>query len=335
MIGLIRRVAEGQFSRFGADSQGMSSYSPVETMSAPDAAADALPRGSLGHSWAERFRDALESADLNRALDAYEDAPSWEDRWFCLEVASNASVSGELLDSWCVGWPDHVLPYLTRGATRARVGDPEAIADFDRASDLDAASPLPWGQRVVLARAVGAPTSTSASALAKMMPLAGLYEPHVDYLLGLGEGAAASSANMVEFAENVCHVVPAGSPLAAVMPLAAIRSMMVDVPDDHLTYLKDLGLFDAVLMAAGQSVFHPDFDGQSAVPSIKAMNAFAVALSILAQDDLALILVNRLGNTFTDWPLCLLGQPDLHTWRELRERLMAKSEAVALANGRA
>ena len=312
----------------------MSQLAPVATMFSP--AASSVPvGGSLGQQWAEKFQLALEAADLNAALEAYADAPSWEDRWFCLEQASKATVNAALLDSWCEGWPDHVLPVLTRGSMLARSGDLAATIDLDRASEIDRESPIPWGLRVVLARTAGLAKSESATALAAMMPHAALYEPHIEYLLALGEGDHASSSDMIEFADNVCDAVPPGSPLRAAMPLAALQSMMVDIPDDHITYLRDKGVFDKVLMAAGQSVFHPEFEGQPVVPSLKAMNAFAIALSILAQDDLALLLVNRLGNSFTDWPLSLLGAPTLETWGDLRQRLIEKAPSIAEANGRA
>jgi hypothetical protein len=294
-----------------------------------------VPGPSLGHVWADRFQRGVRDAQLNEALEAYAAAPSWEDRWFCIEHASLTELDPVLLDSWCEGWPEHVLPFLTRGAVRARQGHPEAESDLARASQLDESSPIPWGLRVVAGRAAGTNGARLDHLLTEMIPRATLYEPHVEFLRSLGVRNGGTVDGPVEFARTVCDLVPAGSTLRALLPLAAIDAIMTEVPDDHLAYLRDTGLFDDVLMAAGQSVFHPDFDAQSFVPSLKAMNAFAIMLSLMAQDDLALLLVNRIGGAFTLWPLSLLGSADIATWNELRDRLIDKAPLVAAANGRA
>lgn len=290
---------------------------------------------SLGHSWAQAFAAGVGSADLNGALQAYSEAPSWEDRWFCVEYASRFELDRQLLDSWCQGWPDHVLPFLTRGALLAAAGDPAAIADIERAAVLDPTSPIPQGLRLAAGRFMREPFMNLEPHLAEMMPKASLYEPHVHFLLAASASNGGSTSSMIDFARTVCEVVPAGSPLRGLMPLAAIDAMLVDQPADHQAYLHEQGLYDDVLMAAGQSVFHPDFEGQASVPSLKAMNAFLVALMLLGQEDLALMLSNRLGNSFTEWPLSLLGPATLDTWNELRALMVQKAPSVAEANQRA
>ncbi len=303
----------------------MSPLANVDSMLDPQSLTASPAGPSLGHVWAERFRQSLATADLNSALDAYTDAPSWEDRWFCLEHASRSGVDPELLDSWCDGWPEHVLPFLTRGAVHARAGATSSAVDLSRASELDPTNPIPWGQLIVVSRVVGRPAADVEHFLSEMMSRTALYEPHVDYLLMLSANHGGTTEAMLAFAREVCLVVPTGSPLRALLAIAALDAMLSDEPKDHQAYLRENGLFDEVLMAAGQSVFHESFEVQPLVPALKALNAFAVVLSVLGQDDLALMLVNRIGNTFTDWPLSLLGPPTIETWDELRLRLTDKA----------
>jgi hypothetical protein len=116
------------------------------------------------------------------------------------------------------------------------------------------------------------------------------------------------------------------------LPLAAVEVMLQERPEDHLACLEGLGLVDDIMMAAGQSVFHPAFEGPPSVPAIKAMTAFTVALVLLQQDDLALMLHRRLDGVFADWPLSLLVPPSTTSWIELG-RLMAKNAPAAAISG--
>ena len=301
-------------------------HAPVSVSPPPGSLAIIVP--SLGHSWAERFSQAVLDTDLVGSLEVYGEAPSWEDRWFCLEFTAMNEPPSDLLDSWCQSWDAHVLPFLVRGSVRARTGQAGAVEDLEYAASLDPTNPIPWGQLLVAARTMGHPGADIERFLAETVSRSALYQPHVEFLLALGSDSTRTDL-MIDFARSVSEVVPAGSPLHALVPIAALESMILHQPDDHIEHLRANGLFDDVLMAAGQSVFHPGFIAEPSVPAAKAMNTFVVALSILGQDDLGLLLADRIGSAVTDWPLSLLGSPTVSTWQTLHDRLRDKGRQVA------
>jgi hypothetical protein len=167
-----------------------------------------------------------------------------------------------------------------------------------------------------------------------MLAIDPLYEPHAYYLRSLGPAAGGNIDAVIAFARSVDEVVVPGSPLRAMVPLAAVEVMMAERPDDHLACLDGYGLRDSLMMAAGQSVFHPHFIGPPSIPGIKAMTAFLVGLMLLGEDDLALMLHNRLENLFADWPLSLLVPPSIDSWLELGHKMNDNGPIAAAAGNR-
>ncbi len=307
----------------------MTAGPPLGALLDPPDLASTRHGDDLGHAWAASFTAAVVADDPHAALETYGAAPSWEDRWFCLELGAAVPGADRVADAWCAAWRDHPLPRLLRAAAGAFAGD-EAIAPLlDELGGAYPGDPVVDGLALVLGAELGSGAIELEPHLAELMAKAALYEPHVRFLTACSPTNGGSVDAMVDFGRTVCEVVPPGSPLRAMMPLAAIGAMVAEEPDDHLAYLTDTGLVDDVLMAAGQSVFHPAFEGQSRIPAMKAMNAFAVGLSLAANDDLALALVDRLGESYTDWPLALLGPPSQETWREFRLLTIARAEDAA------
>ena len=168
-----------------------------------------------------------------------------------------------------------------------------------------------------------------------MLAVEPLYEPHAHFLRSQGPRGGGDIDSLVVFARSVDEVVPAGSPLRAMVPLAAVEVLLAEQPDDHLSCLAEHDLTGPIMMAAGQSVFHPDFIGPPSIPAIKAMTAFTVTLVLLGEDDLALSLHRRLDGRFADWPLSLLCSPGIAEWQQLGQRMTERAHEAALAGGRA
>lgn len=290
----------------------------------------------MGHRDAHGCASALVVGDVAGCYQTYSTAPSWEDRWFCLEHVARHNAEGalhpidyELLDAWVDGWPDHPVPLLMRAAMVAFAGR-DAGSDLARIRALEPDNPLVYGLQVVTRAACG--VGDLETPLGEMLAIDSLYEPHVHFLRALGPNGGGDLEAAMTFACAVHEVVPAGSVLRAMVPLAAIEVILAEQPDDHLEFLDGHGLRSLIMMAAGQSVFHPDFVGPASVPGVKAMTAFIVALELLGEDDLALMLHRRLDGVFADWPFSLLAPPSMASWLEIG-RLMAQNAPASAAAG--
>lgn len=310
----------------------MNSFSSVQ---AEEALRQSRPP-AMGHRDAHECASALAAGDLASCYQAYSAAPTWEDRWFCLEHVArhNEEQSGHpidesLIDAWVGGWPDHPVPLLVRAATNAFNGR-DASADLGMVHAIEPHNPLVHGLEIVNRASSG--VGDLEGPLGAMLAIEPLYEPHVHFLRALGPNGGGDLDTALTFATSVNGVVPAGSPLRAVVPLTAIETVLADQPEDHLAFLESLGLRSLIMMAAGQSVFHPDFIGPYTVPGVKAMTAFAVALVLIGEDDLALMLHRRLDGVFADWPFSLLAPPSMASWVEIG-RHMAQNAPTAAAAG--
>lgn len=303
----------------------MSSFSSVQ---AEEALQQVRPP-ALAHREAHECASALLVGDVAACYRAFSEAVSWEDRWFCLEHVASQSVDRAFVDSWVDGWPDHPLPLMVRSAIDA-FGPGSAAADLDRITEIEPENPLGFGLQIVDLTSRGG--GDVEEPLGQMLAIEPLYEPHARYLRGLGPGSGGDIEAVIGFARSVDDVVPEGSPLRAMVPLAAVEVMVAERPEDHLACLDGYELRGALMMAAGQSVFHPRFVGPPSIPAIKAMTAFLVGLMLLGEDDLALMLHRRLDTVFADWPLSVLVPPSTSSWLELGRR-MAENGLAAAANG--
>lgn len=312
----------------------MSSFSSVQ---AEAALLQTRPR-ALGHREAHECASALVVGDVAACYQSYSNVASWEDRWFCLEhiARHNGETAGppidfSLVDAWVSGWPGHPAPLLVRAASAAFNGG-HAEADLDVLGALEPGNPLVPGLRVV-ARATSS-VGDADTPLGEMLAIEAIYEPHVMFLRRLGPNGGGDIDSMLTFARSVDEVVPAGSPLRSMVPLAAIEVVLAEQPEDHLGCLDEYGLRSSIMMAAGQSVFHPDFVGPPSIPGIKATTAFLVALELLGEDDLALMLHRRLDGLFADWPLSLIAQTTMASWHELGRHMLHNSSTAAAAGDR-
>ena len=311
-----------------SDETTMGSFSSVQ-------AAEALQLirpPALGHRAAHECALALQVGDINACYQAFAAAGSWEDRWFCLEHVASQELDRDLVDAWVDGWPDHPLPLLVRSAFDTLAGR-DASHDLAHVLAIEPDNPLALGLQVT--DIAGGGPGDIETALGKMLAVDALYEPHAHFLRAQGPRGNGDIASMLAFARSVDDIVPIGSPLRAMVPLAAVEVMLAEQPDDHLACLEGYELPDAIMMAAGQSVFHPTFDGPPSVPGIKAMSAFTVALVLLQQDDLALMLHQGLDGHFADWPLSLLCTPSTAAWNQLGQHMTDKAQHAALAGDRA
>ncbi len=291
---------------------------------------------SLGHELATQFLWSLQAQDYNGALEAYSSAPTWEDRAFCIEYAAGSDIDVSLLDPWCEAWPNHVLPALLRGAVLVARGDEiAALPDLRDASRADDKNPIPWAQLLRCAMQQRAPVVDLEAMLAEMLERYALYEGHIHYIRGLSATGSGSTEQMLTFARVVNKILPAGSAIRAAVAVAVIEALLAEAPDDHIAYLSEKGLTEELLQAAGQSVFHPQFDKAGRIPRIKAMNAFVIALSMSGHEDLALMLADRLDGAVTQWPLSYLGRPTEAAWATLHGQLQERSEQAAITQGRA
>lgn len=293
---------------------------------------------AMGHREAHECASALVIGDVADCYQSYSAAPSWEDRWFCLEHVAryNQSETGltideSLINAWIEGWPDHPVPLLVRAAVHAFSGR-DASRDLARIQALEPSNPLTHGLDVVNRASTG--VGDLEAPLGAMLAIDSLYEPHVHFLRALSSNGDGDVGEALSFARSVDEVVPAGSPLRAMVPLAAIEAMLSEQPTDHLAFLEDQGLRSLILMAAGQSVFHPNFTDQDTVPGVKAMTAFAVALLLLGEDDLALMLHRRLDGVFADWPFSLVATPSMSSWVEVGRRMAQNAPTAAAAGHR-
>jgi len=312
----------------------MNSFSSVQ---AEEALRQSRPP-AMGHRDAHACASALVAGDVAACFQAYFSAETWEDRWFCLEHVARHNVEGtghpidaSLIEAWVGGWPDHPVPLLMRASLHAFNGR-DASADLALVDAIEQNNPLVHGLAVVSRTSCG--IGDVEASLGAMLAIDSLYEPHVHFLRALGPNSSGDLDAAVAFARGVDEMVPTGSPLRAMVPLAAIEGILAEQPADHLEYLNDLGLSSSIMMAAGQSVFHPDFDGPSSVPAVKAMTAFAVALVLLGEADLALMLHRRLDGVFADWPFSLLASPSMTSWVELGRHMAQNAPSSAAAGGR-
>lgn len=310
-----------------ADEIDMSSFSSVQA----DDALQQIRPPALAHREAGECAAALLAGDVSACYQFYSEAATWEDRWFCLEHIATQPIDRELLDAWVDGWPDHPLPLLVRAAIDA-FGPGPATSDLDRVVEIEPASPLGFGLQIVDRISQG--SGDVEHPLGEMLALDPLYEPHVRYLRSQGPAGGGNIEAMIAFARSVDEVVAPGSPLRAMVPLAAVEVMVAERPQDHLTCLDGHGLRSSMMMAAGQSVFHPRFIGPPSIPGIKAMTAFLVGLMLLGEDDLALMLHRTLDNLFADWPLSLLVSPSTDSWLELGRHMAENGPAAAAAGSR-
>ena len=289
---------------------------------------------ALGQHEAARCANALRAGDLVGCHEAFSAAQGWEAQWFCLEyVAEQANEPGSqidrlLIDAWVDGWPDHPVPLMMRAAIDA-FGHGDAAADVDRILARDAGNALVYGLQVV--DGAGASVGELEGPLGSMLGIEPLYEPHVRFMRSLG---AANGDEMLAFARAVDETVVSGSPLRALLPLASIELLVAEQPPDHLAWFDERGLRSRIMMAAGQSVFHPDFGNAPAVPAIKAMTAFLVSLELLGEDDLSLMLHDRLDGVFADWPFSLLAPPTTASWLDIGRHMMRNAPAAAAAGQR-
>ena len=200
-------------------------------------------------------------------------------------------------------------------------------------SNMQPIDPVALGLQIV--DLAGAGVDGIEGPLGAMLATEALYEPHVRLLRAEGPRGGGDIASLLAFARSVGDVVPAGSPLRAMVPLAAVEVMLAERPDDHLACLESHGLVDDIMMSAGQSVFHPSFEGPPSIPAIKAMTAFTVALVLLQQDDLALMLHRRLDGLFADWPLSLLVPPSTASWIRIGSHMAENASSAARSGNRA
>lgn len=292
----------------------------------------------MGHREAHECASALVVGDVAACYQSYSVAPTWEDRWFCLEHVATHNAEGgatpidhTLVDAWVDGWPDHPVPLLTRAATAAFNGQ-DAEQDLARVEALEPENPLVHGLRLVARSTSG--VGDLEEPLGQMLAIDSIYEPHVHFLRGLGPNRDGDVEAMLAFARTVDEVVAPGSPLRALVPLAAIEVILAEKPADHLACLDGYGLRSSIMSAAGQSVFHPDFVGRPSIPGVKAMTAFMVGLVLLGEDDLALMQHRRLDGVFADWPFSLLSPPSMSSWLELGRHMTQNAPTCAAAGGR-
>lgn len=291
----------------------------------------------MGHGEAHACVVALLAGDVAACFHNYSLAETWEDRWFCLEhiarhgEPSGLSIDRSLIDAWVNGWPNHAVPLLIRAALVAFAGG-DASEDLALVESVEPGNPLVHGLAVVGRAASG--IGDLEAPLGAMLATEPLYEPHVHFLRALGPNGGGSLESALAFAQAVDEVVPVASPLRAMVPLAAIEVILAEQPEDHLACLDGHELRPLIMMAAGQSVFHPDFVGPASVPGVKAMTAFTVALVLLGENDLALMLHRRLDGVFADWPFSLLAPPSTSAWTEIGRHMELKAPTSAKAGGR-
>lgn len=315
-----------------ADEHGMHSFSSVQ---AEEGLLQSRP-AAMGHREAQACASALAAGDVTSFYDSYSMVRTWEDRWFCLEHVATVGhqpdlppIDASLIDAWVQGWPDHPVPLLVRAAMSAFQGA-GAAEDLARLAVIESGSPVVDGLVVVDRAHTG--IGDLEAPLASMLAVEPLYEPHVHFLRSLGPGGGGTIDDVVSFARSVDETVPAGSSLRAMVPLAAIEVILAEKPEDLMACLDQHGLRDGIMMAAGQSVFHPAFVGRPLIADVKAMTAFMVALLLLGEHDLALMLHRRLDGVFSDWPFSLLTPPSMPGWLEIG-RHMSQNAAEAAAAG--
>lgn len=312
----------------------MSSFSSVQ---AEEGLLQSRP-SALGNRDAQECASALAAGEVAGFYQSYSLAPTWEDRWFCLEHVATANsqpglvpIDASLIDAWVAGWPDHPVPLLVRAAMAAFNGE-NAEADLARVAAVEPGNPLVHGLQVVGRSQTG--QGDLEEPLASMLSIEPLYEPHVRFLRSLGPNADGDAETATAFARSVDDVVPVASPLRGLLPLAAIEIILAEEPDDLKACLDRYDLSAAIMMAAGQSVFHPDFVGRPSIPGVKAMTAFMVVLLLLGEDDLALMLHRRLDGVFADWPFSLVAPPSMVAWHDLGRHMAQNAPTAALAGER-
>ncbi len=306
----------------------MGSFSSVQA----EEALQQIRPPALGHRAAHECAAALAVGDVSTSYKVYSEAGTWEDRWFCLEHVAGQPIDRSLIDAWVDGWPDHPLPLMVRAAVDV-FAHRSGSADLASALAVEPNDPVALGLQVI--DLAGAGAGDIEGSLGAMLATEALYEPHVRLLRAEGPRGGGDVASLLGFARSVIDVVPAGSPLRAMMPLAAVEVMLAENPEDHLACLESHGLVDDIMMAAGQSVFHPSFEGPPSIPAIKAMTAFTVALVLLRQEDLALMLHRRLDGLFADWPLSLLVPPSTTSWIQLGRHMAENASSAARTGNRA
>lgn len=312
----------------------MNSFSSVQ---AEEALGQSRPP-AMGHRDAHQCASALVIGDVAACYQVYSAAATWEDRWFCLEHIARHNTEGpsnpideSLIDAWVEGWPDHPVPLLVRSALDSFNGR-DASVDLALVHAIEQDNPLVYGLDVVNRASSG--VGDLEQSLGAMLAIDSLYEPHVHFLRALGPSGGGDLDGALTFARSVDEVVASGSPLRSMVPLAAIEAILAEQPSDHLAFLEDLELRSLIMMAAGQSVFHPRFVGPTTVPGVKAMTAFTVALVLLGEDDLALLLHRRMDGAFADWPFSLLAPPSMLAWEELGRHMVQNAPTAAAAGSR-
>jgi len=301
----------------------------------------------LHHPDAEAFFGAVFAGAPDEARTIFDRQETWDDKSFCISTMSFMPGRRNRLDEWVNQRPTDPLGRICRGAhgiawawdartsNRAEHVSAEQFGEFFRrlnmaeadlieAVMLDPKNPLGWEQLITTARGLQIPREEADYRMSRMLGLAPLLSGHLEYLQYLCEKWSGSHDDMIEFALSVIEAIPDGSPLSAVAPMAALERTLLEDTIDPVGDLKATPLHKLLIESAKKSVLHPQFLYDTPQAAI-AMNCYATAFDRYGLQHLAVPLLERIGDRYTESPMVYYWGEGDSAWQQLKHSITSKA----------
>lgn len=301
----------------------------------------------LHHPDAEAFFGAVFAGAPDEAHTIFNRQESWEDKSFCVSTMSLMPGRRNRLDEWVSQRPADTLGRICRGAhgiawawnarSSARADEVTAAqfeeffhrlniaeADLIEAVMLDPTNPLGWEHLITTARGLQIPREEADYRMSKMLGIAPLLGGHLEYLQYICEKWSGSHDDMVEFAMSVIEAIPDGSPLSAVAPIAALERTLLEDTIDPAGDLKATPLHKLLIESAKKSVLHPQFLYETPQAAI-AMNCYITAFDRYGLQHLAVPLLERIGDRYTEFPMVYYWGEGDSAWDQLKHSITSKA----------
>ena len=286
---------------------------------------------SHGDPRATRLVQAVEADDLDGIRGVLTGEASVADLERFTHLVSEVEGHPEIFDAWVERAPDEPMAWLARGAYgvgwawAARGGGyaetvseeqwelfferlNRAESDLMRAAEMDPQDPLPWSHMLVSGRGLQVPTEELRMRLDEVQSRRPwLVEAHMQLLQSLCAKWFGSDEESLEFARATSREAPEGAAVHALVPMAHIE-IWLDMErregEDPAEYEERSDVREEIQEAARRSVFSDAFADE--LPSVFAMNVFAMGLHLWGDPEGALALVRRLGRRRTEFPWVFL-----------------------------
>ena len=290
---------------------------------------------SSGDARAARLLEAVRTDHVEGVRDTLAEVSDAAERERLTHLLTDVPGHEKLFDAWVEIDPDSHLARLSRGAywvghaweargaafseyveedawevffDRLRVAED----DLHQAAEMDPTDPVPWSHLLTSGRGLQVPKEElwiRYEEAQRRQPW--LVETHMQLLQSLCAKWYGSDEESVDFAHTTDREAPPGAAARAVVPMAYIEvwlAMNSRDDQDHDAYRGSSGVRKEIQEAADRSVFADGFSDD--LPSVYALNVFAMGFYLFGDEDNAKRIVQRLGTRRTDFPWAYFNDPD-------------------------